>query len=117
MVVRRAADEDWPKAEPLLRASGGVLRGVAARIGARARSSSGCLLVADPGSDLIGYVWPRNLGAQMRHPAREGARRWCRFRGRNFTRTGLCRVGDASRDHFVGKQGGVGGRSYGAVTG
>jgi len=43
-----------------------VLRGVAARIGAIARSSSGCLLVADTGGDLIGYVWPRDPGAQMR---------------------------------------------------
>ena len=47
MVVRPAAGEDWPKAEPPLRAFGGVLRGVAARIGAVARSSSDCLLVAD----------------------------------------------------------------------
>ena len=62
MVVRRAVDEDWPKAEPLLRAFGGVLRGVAARIGAMARSSSDCLLVADAGGDLIGYGWPRTPG-------------------------------------------------------
>lgn len=66
VVVRPAVDEDWPEAEPLLRAFGGVLRGVAARIGAMARSSSDCLLVADAGGDLIGYVWPQDLGAQMR---------------------------------------------------
>jgi len=66
VVVRPAVDEDWPKAEPLLRAFGGVLRGVAARIGAMARSSSDCLLVADAGGDLIGYAWPQDLGAQMR---------------------------------------------------
>jgi len=66
VVVRPAVDGDWPKAKPLLRAFGGVLRGVAARIGAMARSSSGRLLVADAGGDLIGYVWPQDLGAQMR---------------------------------------------------
>ncbi len=66
MVVRRAVEGDWPRAEPLLRAFGAVLRGVAARIGAVERSSSGCLLVADAGGDLIGYVWPQDLGAQMR---------------------------------------------------
>ena len=66
MVVRRAVDGDRPRAEPLLRAFGAVLRGVAARIGAVERSSSGCLLVADAGGDLIGYVWPQDLGAQMR---------------------------------------------------
>jgi hypothetical protein len=66
VVVRPAVDEDWPKAEPLLRAFGGVLRGVAARIGAMARSSSDCLLVADAGGDLIGYAGPQDLGAQMR---------------------------------------------------
>jgi hypothetical protein len=33
VVVLRAVDGDWPRAEPLLRAFGGVLRGVAARIG------------------------------------------------------------------------------------
>jgi hypothetical protein len=66
VVVRRAAGEDWPEAEPLLRAFGAVLRGDAARIGAVARSSSGCLLVAGAGGDLIGYVWPQDLGAQMR---------------------------------------------------
>lgn len=49
MVARPAADEDRPKAELLLRAFGGVLRGVAARIGAMARSGSGCLLAADAG--------------------------------------------------------------------
>jgi hypothetical protein len=65
VVVRPAGDEDWPEAEPLLRAFGGVLRGVAARIGAMARSSSDCLLVADAAGDLIGYVWPQDLGAQM----------------------------------------------------
>ena len=65
MVVRPAVDEDWPKAEPLLRAFGAVLRvlrGVAARIGAMARPSSDCLLVADAGGDLIGYAWPQDLG-------------------------------------------------------
>ena len=31
-----------------------------------ARSSSDCLLVADAGGDLNGYVWPQDLGAQMR---------------------------------------------------
>lgn len=66
VVVRRAVDGDWPRAEPLLRAFGAVLRGVAARIGAMARSSSDCLLAADGGVDLIGYVWPQDLGAQMR---------------------------------------------------
>jgi hypothetical protein len=30
------------------------------------RSSSYCLLVADAGGDLIGCVWPQDLGAQMR---------------------------------------------------
>ena len=65
MVVRRAVDGDWPRAGPLLRAFGAVLPGVAARIGAVERSSSGCLLVADAGGDLIGYVWPQDLGAQM----------------------------------------------------
>jgi hypothetical protein len=67
VVVRPVADEDWPKAEPLPRAFGGVLRGVAAKIGAMARSSSDCLLVTDAGRDLIGYAWPQDLGAQMRH--------------------------------------------------
>jgi hypothetical protein len=43
-----------------------VLRGIAARIGAVERSSSGCLLVADAGGDLIGYAWPQDLRAQMR---------------------------------------------------
>ena len=66
MVVRPAAGGDWPRAEPLLRAFGGVLRGVTARIGAMARSSSDCLLVADAGGDLIGYVWPQDPGAQLR---------------------------------------------------
>ena len=66
MVVRPAVDEDWPKAEPLLRAFGAVLRRVAARIGDMARSNSDCLLVADAGDDLIGYAWPQDLGAQMR---------------------------------------------------
>jgi hypothetical protein len=66
VVVRPAVDEDWPKAEPLLRAFGGVLRGVAARIGAVAQSSSDCLLAADAGADLIGSAWTRDLGAQMR---------------------------------------------------
>ncbi|HEX6506334.1 MAG TPA: hypothetical protein VF221_01765 [Chloroflexota bacterium] len=37
MVVRPAVDGDWPKAEPLLRAFGGVPGGVAARLGAVAR--------------------------------------------------------------------------------
>ena len=68
MVVRRAVDEDWPKAEPLLRAFGAALRGIAARIGAMARSSSGCLLAADAGGDLISYVWPQDRGTQMRQP-------------------------------------------------
>jgi hypothetical protein len=36
VVVRPAVDEDRPKAEPLLRAFRGVLRGVAAKIGAMA---------------------------------------------------------------------------------
>ena len=31
-----------------------------------ARSSSACLLVADAGGELIGYVWPQDLRAQMR---------------------------------------------------
>ena len=31
-----------------------------------ARSSSDCLLVADAGGDLIGYVWPQDLGPQIR---------------------------------------------------
>ena len=31
-----------------------------------ARSSSDCLLVADAGGDLIGYVWPQDPRAQMR---------------------------------------------------
>ena len=31
-----------------------------------ARSSSDCLLVADAGGDLIGYVWPQDPGAQLR---------------------------------------------------
>ena len=31
-----------------------------------ARSSSGCLPAADAGGDLIGYVWPQDLGAQTR---------------------------------------------------
>ena len=66
VVVRRAVDGDWPRAEPLLRAFGAVLRGVAARIGAVERSSSDCLLVADAGGDLIGYVWPQDLGASGR---------------------------------------------------
>jgi hypothetical protein len=65
-VVRPAVDGDWSRAEPLLRAFGGVLRGVAPRIGAVARSRSDCLLVADAGGDLIGYVWARDFGAQMR---------------------------------------------------
>jgi hypothetical protein len=66
VVARPAAGEDWPKAEPQLRAFGAVLRGAAARIGAMARSSSDCLLAADAGGDLIGYVWPQDPGAQMR---------------------------------------------------
>jgi len=81
VVVRRAVDGDWPRAEPLLRAFGAVLRGVAARIGAMARSSSDCLLVADAGGDLIGYVWPQDLGAQMRVPLQNSncyAERWVR---------------------------------------
>jgi len=57
VVVRPAVDGDRPKAEPLLRAFGGVRGGVSARFGAVARSSSDCLLVADPEGDLIGYVW------------------------------------------------------------
>lgn len=65
MVARPAAGGDWSKAEPLLRAFGGVLRGVAARIGAMARSSSGCLLAADAGGDLIGYVWPQDHGSPL----------------------------------------------------
>lgn len=36
------------------------------RIGAVARSRSDCLLVADAGGELIGYVWAQDLGAQMR---------------------------------------------------
>jgi hypothetical protein len=66
VVVRRAVGGDWPRADPLLRAFGAVRRGVAARTGAVERSSSGCLLVAGAGGDLIGYVWPQDLGAQMR---------------------------------------------------
>jgi len=31
-----------------------------------ARSSSDCLLVADAGGDLIGYVWPQDPRAQLR---------------------------------------------------
>ena len=31
-----------------------------------ARSSSDCLLVGTAEGDLIGYVWPQDLGAQMR---------------------------------------------------
>jgi hypothetical protein len=66
VVVRPAVDGDWPKAEPLLRASGGVRGGVAARFGAVARSSSDCLLVADAGGDLIGYVYAQDIGADAR---------------------------------------------------
>lgn len=33
------------------------------------RSSSDCLLVAEAGGDPIGYVWPQDLGAQMRQTA------------------------------------------------
>jgi hypothetical protein len=31
-----------------------------------ARPGSGCLLAAGAGGDLIGCVWPQDLGAQMR---------------------------------------------------
>ncbi len=83
MVVRPAVDEDWPKAEPLLRAFGGVLRGVAARIGAMARSSSDCLLVADAGGDLIGYVWPQDLGGADAPGGDDEALRGVRYRRRH----------------------------------